>query len=75
MKNNKFHRAWFGLLIAILPAATLLSISSGALAQATGRGGKEVVEAVCAQCHAKGEKGAPKIGDKQIGRASCRERV
>ncbi|HKA41707.1 MAG TPA: c-type cytochrome [Burkholderiales bacterium] len=29
------------------------------------RAGKEVVEAVCAACHATGEKGAPRIGDKQ----------
>ena len=35
--------------------------------QASGqdRSGKEVVEAVCANCHAKGTDGAPRIGDKQ----------
>lgn len=29
------------------------------------RTGKEVVEAVCASCHAAGEKGAPRIGDRK----------
>ena len=29
------------------------------------RTGKEIVEAQCASCHAKGVKGAPRIGDKQ----------
>ena len=29
------------------------------------RSGKEVVESVCASCHATGEKGAPKIGDRK----------
>src|SRR4029077_20853968 len=38
---------------------------SAARAQSTGLSGKEVVEAVCTQCHASGAKGAPKIGDKQ----------
>ena len=38
-----------------------------ALAQAAGldRSGKDVVDSVCANCHAKGTDGAPKIGDKQ----------
>jgi cytochrome c5 len=42
-----------------LAAATL------ALAQSTERSGKQVVAAVCAGCHAKGLKGAPKIGDRK----------
>lgn len=37
----------------------------GVSAQSTSLSGKEVVEAVCANCHASGAKGAPKIGDQQ----------
>jgi cytochrome c5 len=51
-------------LIAVL-ALTAAALPQPARAQATGLSGKEVVEAVCAQCHASGAKGAPKIGDKQ----------
>jgi len=36
-----------------------------ASAQSGERGGKEVVEAVCAACHRTGVNGAPKIGDKK----------
>lgn len=36
-----------------------------ALVQGAERSGKEVVEAVCAACHAKGEQGAPRIGDRK----------
>lgn len=35
------------------------------LAHAAERSGKDVVESVCVKCHAKGENGAPRIGDKQ----------
>jgi cytochrome c5 len=35
------------------------------MAQTGGRGGKDVVETVCASCHAAGVNGAPRIGDKQ----------
>ena len=35
------------------------------LAQAAERSGKEVVEKVCASCHATGAQGAPKIGDRK----------
>jgi cytochrome c5 len=45
-------------------AAFIGVISVDAMAQPAERSGKEVVEATCAGCHAKGEKGAPKIGDK-----------
>lgn len=50
-----------------LAAAVLWVIAALALqsaAHGAERSGKEVVETVCAQCHSKGEKGAPKIGDK-----------
>ena len=38
-------------------------------AQAGARSGKQVVEAVCAACHASGANGAPKIGDQNAWRA------
>lgn len=53
-------RAFFAVLLAAGCA-----VSTSVAAQAPGRTGKQVVEAVCAKCHAKGEKGAPKIGDKK----------
>ncbi|MGE5825070.1 MAG: c-type cytochrome, partial [Bacteroidota bacterium] len=34
-------------------------------AQASARSGKEVVDEVCAACHASGANGAPKIGDEK----------
>jgi cytochrome c5 len=55
---------------AKLVAATLLALAQSAFspdaaAQAAGRSGKDVVNAVCAGCHASGAKGAPKIGDRK----------
>ncbi len=47
-------------LASLLPMASQL-----ANAQGTERSGKEVVNAVCAGCHATGANGAPKIGDKK----------
>lgn len=47
-----------------LAASVLAVLAPLALAQSPDRGGKEVVDAVCAACHAKGVKGAPKIGDR-----------
>ncbi len=49
-----------GILACVLPAA-----SNAAQGQNSERSGKEVVEATCATCHAKGVDGAPRIGDKQ----------
>lgn len=52
---------------ASLSAATLLAVLAAlggpAAAQRPDRQGKEVVDAVCAACHASGKDGAPRIGD------------
>jgi cytochrome c5 len=51
--------------LAGLVAATLLALAQAGLSQAAERSGKEVVDAVCAGCHASGASGAPKIGDRK----------
>lgn len=53
--------------IALLGVAALgLCLATHATgAGSPGRSGKEVVEAVCVNCHGTGVKGAPKIGDKK----------
>src|SRR5262245_42909435 len=48
-----------GLLVAAVLASAPL-----AQAQPADRSGKQVVGAVCAPCHAKGGKGAPRIGER-----------
>jgi cytochrome c5 len=54
-------------------AAGLLTVLALALAprpaSAEERSGKEVVDAVCASCHASGAKGAPRIGDRNAWKA------
>lgn len=52
------------MLIAAL-ACTAPIVPQPAQAGGVERGGKEVVQAVCAGCHGTGARGAPKIGDKQ----------
>jgi cytochrome c5 len=47
-----------------LVAAALLALAQAGFTQAAERSGKQVVDAVCAGCHASGANGAPKIGDK-----------
>lgn len=48
-----------------LPMTALLVLGSVfGSAQAADRSGKDVVESVCAACHATGKDGAPKIGDR-----------
>src|SRR5437660_12135534 len=49
---------------ALLALATPIA-SRPANAQGAERSGKEVVQAVCAACHATGANGAPKIGDQK----------
>ena len=65
--NGRFSAAGRsgGRAIALAASALLAFAAQHAAAQDTGLGGKEVVDAVCAGCHATGVKGAPKIGDKQ----------
>lgn len=48
-----------------LVAALLFALAQAGFSQAAERSGKEVVDAVCAGCHASGANGAPKIGDKK----------
>ena len=48
-----------------LVAAALLALAQAGFPQAAERSGKDVVEAVCAGCHAAGTGGAPKIGDQK----------
>ncbi|APV52082.1 hypothetical protein BWI17_21875 [Betaproteobacteria bacterium GR16-43] len=52
--------------ILLLLVAILLALPKDAAAADTGnRSGREVVEAVCSNCHRDGVKGAPKIGDRE----------
>jgi len=57
---SQLQRAAAAVLALSLPLASL-----EVAAQTEGRSGKDVVEAVCASCHAAGANGAPKIGDRQ----------
>jgi cytochrome c5 len=66
MKQNFFFsRIPLVLGSALLAASIAVVAPRDAAAQNPERSGKEVVETVCASCHATGEKGAPRIGDKQ----------
>jgi len=51
------------LIAAVMVAVVVPMAQHAAQAQGTARSGKEVVDAVCAACHATGSQGAPKIGD------------
>lgn len=53
------------LLTAIILCSAAAVIPQLAGAQSGERSGKEVVEAVCAACHATGAKGSPRIGDEK----------
>lgn len=48
-----------------LTLTVLIAVSLDARAQGKQRSSKEVVDSVCAKCHATGAQGAPKIGDKR----------
>jgi cytochrome c5 len=52
------------LAVAVLWGIVAFALQSGTTAHGAERSGKEVVETVCANCHAKGVNGAPRIGDK-----------
>jgi cytochrome c5 len=55
-----------GPLVAISLLVFMAATSpQAARAQSTSLSGKEVVDAVCSNCHASGAKGAPRIGDQQ----------
>jgi cytochrome c5 len=51
--------------VAVIAALAGAMLSLTASAQHPDRTGKDVVDTVCAACHAKGEKGAPRIGDQK----------
>ena len=51
------------VVTAVLAVSLLASLD--VMAQADGRSGRDVVQTVCASCHAAGANGAPRIGDKQ----------
>ncbi len=63
------HALWRGVrkywIVAAVVGAILLIASQAASAQSADRSGKQVVDTVCAACHATGAKGAPKIGDRK----------
>ena len=56
------------LLALTVPLATLE-------AQASVRSGQQVVEAVCAACHATGANGAPRIGDESAWQARAAQEI
>jgi len=53
------------LVLSALAALALTAAFHKSYAQEAGRSGREVVQAVCSRCHATGEQGAPRIGDRQ----------
>jgi cytochrome c5 len=52
-------------VMPVIAALALCAAPGSVAAQQAERSGKEVVDAVCATCHATGAHGAPKIGDKK----------
>lgn len=62
VNNSSFLRMSQGLPAGVALAAALL-VPEMAVGQGPGLSGKQVVDAVCSNCHAKGTEGAPKIGD------------
>jgi cytochrome c5 len=58
-----------GAICAALLAAAAFAAPPGADAQRAPRSGKAVYESTCANCHATGVNGAPKIGDREAWKA------
>lgn len=54
---------WLSSVVAGMLVALLALCSPAVDAQRAERSGKAVVDAACASCHARGDKGAPRIGD------------
>ena len=66
LRGSDVTRRIFRMLaLSALPALALIGASHRTHAQEGVRSGKEVVQAVCSRCHATGEGGAPRIGDRQ----------
>lgn len=53
------------LLMGAVSALAAPAASTSAYGADGGRSGRDIVEANCARCHQTGEKGAPKIGDRE----------
>jgi len=53
------------LALLLLGAAAGLHCAAGQAAQPLEKSGKQVVDAVCVQCHGTGVNGAPRIGDRK----------
>ncbi|MBI5921254.1 MAG: cytochrome c5 family protein [Betaproteobacteria bacterium] len=63
MSSNKTRKQLMAVVMALI-WALVLDIGT-ALAKEAERSGKDVVDAVCGNCHNSGKDGAPKIGNKQ----------
>lgn len=62
------YRKVFQCCAAVAMGSVAWGLLASTYAHAAERSGKQVVETVCANCHATGQSGAPKIGDKQAWR-------
>ncbi|MFA7282609.1 MAG: c-type cytochrome [Sterolibacterium sp.] len=63
MSSNKTRKQ---LMAVVMTLAWAVALDIGAAtAKEAARTGKEVVDAVCGNCHVSGKDGSPKIGDKQ----------
>lgn len=65
MSTESRRSAAFRRLQRALIVSFVAFVATAASSTAAERTGKEVVDSTCASCHAKGLKGAPRIGDKQ----------
>ena len=62
LSSTTIPRRWLTVLVCCCVVSVLAQMAS---AQGRERGGKQIVEAVCATCHKTGVDGAPIIGDKK----------